>query len=165
MQDEITQRIAAVIEPELEHEERRRAATKQPNNLDAWEFVHRGNALLNELTKEGNRQAREMYDKAIAFDSAYAQAHAGMAYSHYRDVFLGFAADPAESLDKGLNSARRAMALDKSDYLGHLVLSLCYCQGGQFELGLVAAERALEVNPVIAWCQFLMGGALNWNGR
>ena len=106
-----------------------------------------------------------MYEKAIQFDSAYAQAHAGIAYSHYRDVFLGFAADPPDSLEKCLNAARRAVALDRSDYLGYLVLSLAYGQSGQFDLSHVAAEKAIEANPVNAACHIMMGGSLNWMGK
>lgn len=165
VQDEITRKIAAVVEPELEQVEQVQATTKQPSNLSAWEFVHRGNALLNELTEEGNRQAREMYDRAIQFDSAYAPAHVGIAYSYYRDVFLGYAVDPLDALDKCVNAAQRAVALDRADYLAHLVLSLGYCQGKQFDLGLVEAEKSIHLNPVNAMCHLLMGGALNWSGK
>ena len=57
LQDEITQRIAAIIEPEIEKSERRRSTIRQPMNLDAWECYQRGMLFLYEYTREGNSQA------------------------------------------------------------------------------------------------------------
>ena len=54
IQDEITLRIAAIIEPTLENAELKRAETRQQENLDAWTSYQRGMSHLYEFTKEGN---------------------------------------------------------------------------------------------------------------
>ncbi len=68
LQDEITQRIAATVEPELGRFEQRRSATKHPTSLDAWDYCQRGMYLLYKFTKEDIAAAREMFMRAIALD-------------------------------------------------------------------------------------------------
>ncbi len=41
LQDEISQRIAATVEPELEKAEQKRSVVKKPQNLDAWHYYLR----------------------------------------------------------------------------------------------------------------------------
>ena len=38
LQDEITERIVAVVAPEMERAERQRALSKPPSDLYAWDF-------------------------------------------------------------------------------------------------------------------------------
>ncbi len=47
LQDEITEKIASVVAPELEKAEAQRAVTKRPENMDAWDYCQRGMALHN----------------------------------------------------------------------------------------------------------------------
>ena len=93
LQDEITARIAATIEPELHRAEQMRSLAKKPANLEAWDYVQRGMADLAAFTAEGNLRAREMFERALALDPDYAHAHAGLSFSHDRDMLLQFTDD------------------------------------------------------------------------
>ena len=50
LQDEITQRVAATVEPELGRFEQKRLAAKHPTSLDAWDYCQRGMYLLYKFT-------------------------------------------------------------------------------------------------------------------
>jgi adenylate cyclase len=121
LQDEITQRIAATVAPELERAERQRSIAKQPNDLHAWDFFLRGMSQLYEFSKEGNQRARELFERTVAIDPTYSRGHTGIAYSHYRDVMFVFADNDAHSIAKCLESAQRAVALDETDAFAHFV--------------------------------------------
>ena len=123
LQDEITQRIAATVAPELERAERQRSIAKQPSDLHAWDFFLRGMSQLYEFSKEGNQRARELFERTVAIDPTYSRGHTGIAYSHYRDVMFVFADNDAHSIAKCLELAQRAVALDETDAFAHFVLS------------------------------------------
>ena len=147
LQDEITERIVSVVEPEMERVERQRTLSKPPSDLNAWDFYLRGMAHLHELSKSGNQAARQMFERAAALDSSYSRAHTGIAYSHYRDVLLAYSDDLERSLALSLEFARRAIALDETDGFAHFVLSRCLLHDGKLDEALSEAMRAIEHNP------------------
>ena len=146
LQDEITERIVAVVAPELERAERQRAISKPPSDLYAWDFYLRGMSSLHELTKEGNQTARQMFERAVALDPTYSRGYTGVAYSHYRDVLLGYSEDGDRSLASSLEFAQRAVALDETDGFAHFVLSRCLLHDAKIERALEEAKRAIELN-------------------
>ena len=77
VQDEITQRIAGAIEPELDMFERARAVAQRPADIDAWDCYHRGMAYLYEGTKEGHANARKQFARRRRSTPATAVAIAG----------------------------------------------------------------------------------------
>lgn len=56
--DEITLRIAAIIEPAIEHSEEKRLAAKAPKDLGAWDLCIQGFSQVYLGTKEANATAR-----------------------------------------------------------------------------------------------------------
>ncbi|MGH6952856.1 MAG: adenylate/guanylate cyclase domain-containing protein, partial [Alphaproteobacteria bacterium] len=59
LQEEISRRIAAIVEPELAKAEQRRSRAKRPADMDAWDYYQRGMWFLNQFSREGNARARE----------------------------------------------------------------------------------------------------------
>jgi adenylate cyclase len=93
VQDEITERIACTVAPELERAERQRSRSKQPSDLQTWDLYLRGMSSLHEFSKSGNQRAREMFEQALTLDPTYSRSWTGLAYSHYRDAFFAFTDD------------------------------------------------------------------------
>ena len=75
LQDEITQQIAAIIEPTIERTERQRISANTPKNFAAWEFSLRGYSYLYESGKANNESARDMFNRAIELDPNYVRAY------------------------------------------------------------------------------------------
>ncbi|MFO1315283.1 MAG: adenylate/guanylate cyclase domain-containing protein [Burkholderiales bacterium] len=147
VQDEITERIACTIAPELERAERARSTTKPPGDLEAWDCYLRGMAALHEFTKEGNARARAMFERAQQLDPGYSRNWTGFAYSHYRDAFLAFSDDREQSISASVEAAQKAIALDDGDALAHFVLSRGLQLAGRIEAALREARLAIELNP------------------
>jgi adenylate cyclase len=80
VQDEITERVVAAIEPELYAAENIRSQRKPPESLDAWECVIRALSLINQGTREVNAEAERLCRRAIAIAPAYGQAHSLLAW-------------------------------------------------------------------------------------
>ena len=165
LQDEITNAIANIIEPELNRVESRRVATRQPMSLDAWESYQRGMALLEDFSKESTELARAMFQRAIEIDASYAQAYSGLAYSHHRDLFLGFSDEPERSREKFGQAIRRAAALDDSDAFSHWIMSLYHRGALEPEKAVVEAERAIQRNPSLSLAHVTLGMALTFSGK
>ena len=83
LQDEISQRIAAIIEPTLERAEEQRTVARPPNSLAAWDYYARGNAHIWKWTKEDNEVARDMFNRAIELDPQFSRAYVGLAFSTF----------------------------------------------------------------------------------
>jgi len=147
LQDEITERIAATVEPELERAERQRSISKQPSSLQAWDFYLRGMSFLHEFSKEGNQRARDMFEKAVAFDPTYVRGYTGIAYCHHRDALLGLSDDLGQSIAQCLDAAERAVALDETDPFAHFTLSRGLHLAGRVEQALFEAKLAIQLNP------------------
>ncbi len=147
LQDEIADRIAAVIEPALVRAEGKRIAAKRPSDLAAWEYCVRGFDHLAKFTHKDNILAREMFAAALALDPNYARAHSGMAYTHCRDFRFRGTENIEESRRAAFKAARRAIALDETDSQAHVMLSRAYSLGGEGESCIAEGRRALELNP------------------
>jgi adenylate cyclase len=147
LQDEITERIVATVEPEIERAERQRSISKQPSNLQAWDFYLRGMAFLHEFTKDGNQRARDMFEQAIALDPTYVSGYNGISYSHHRDVLLGFSDDQEQSAGECRLAAEKAVALDATNPVAHFALSRAFHLAGAIEQALLEAESAIQLNP------------------
>jgi adenylate cyclase len=147
VQDEITERIACTVAPELERAERQHATAKPPSDFKAWDYYLRGMSALHELTADGNRRSREMFELALALDPSYSRNWTGLAYSHYRDAFLAFTEDREQSIAQCLEAARQALARDDGDAVAHFVLSRGLQLAGKPDAALREARLAIELNP------------------
>lgn len=165
VQDEITQKIVATIQPELAHAELEKAAVKRPENLTAWDFVLRGMALVNRHTPDDQKPAREMFQSAIKLDPNYADAWAGMAWSYLANIILVSAAERRALLKEGLEAAMRAVKLDDRSAFAHYVLSVAYVWAEQLQKGISEAEVSLQLNPYSAQAHMGLGNRLDVIGR
>ncbi len=157
LQDEIVQRIAATVEPEMHRVERQRSVDINPQNLDAWDYYHRGWSKLFEFTKEGNEQARAFFEKAIEQELNYRAAYTGLAYSYHRDLTAEFVEDREDAITKCLEAAKRGVALDPMNSNARVALAQAYIWPEQNDLALAEAQKAIELNPNNAWALTVYG--------
>src|SRR5713101_4624635 len=84
VQDEITERVVAAIEPELYAAENIRSQRKAPESLDAWECVIRALSLIGQGTRDENTEAEALCRRAIAIAPGYGGAHSLLAWALLR---------------------------------------------------------------------------------
>ena len=165
LQDELSQHIAATIAPELEFSKVPETRTKAPQSLAAWELVQRGHAGTFPLDLESILSGRKDFERAIELDPGYARAHAGLAFTYHRELWLGFADFSGETKQRFLDAAQRGVALDEADSAGHAILAMACFWCADSERALAEAERAVELNPNNAQAQHILGTALTLLGR
>jgi TolB-like protein/Flp pilus assembly protein TadD len=164
VQDELAQKIAATIEPELSAHEQRSAARKPPGNLLAWECYQRGLWHFWSFTAHGFDEAEEWYRRAVALEPELARAHAAVAYVNVQRAFY----DPprrAESLRIAHEAAREAVRLDPRDCVCHCVLGRVQTLLLDYDTALASLEESIASNPSFAQGYFALGFTLIWSGR
>jgi TolB-like protein/Flp pilus assembly protein TadD len=147
LQDEITARIAAIIEPAIAGAEQKQLAARPPRELSAWDLCIQGQYLIYESTKDSNQRAREKFKQAVEIDPGYARAWSGLAYTHMHDLRLGYAESRDGARRNALEAARRAVELDDTDADAHAFLGRALNISGQTENALEALRHALDLNP------------------
>jgi adenylate cyclase len=85
LQDDIVSRILTTLKLQPTLEERGILVRKQTDNLEAYDDFLRGVEHYWVLTKQGNAQARQMFEKAIKLDPRYADAYGWLASTHWMD--------------------------------------------------------------------------------
>ena len=147
VQDEISQYLAAIVEPELSKTEQRRVVPVRAASLQSWELYQRGMAFLDQWTEEDNERARDMFQKALEHDPQYAQALTGLAYTHHRDIWFGYTTSRQRSIDRQVEAAKQAVRLDDGDSQAHCMLGFGYMWSRHFDLAIAEGERAVALNP------------------
>jgi adenylate cyclase len=165
LQDEITQVIAAKIEPEFVKAEFKRASQKPPTDLDAWELYQRGFTALQEVTKEGNLRAQEYFRRAITRDPSNSRGHTGLGYAMFRYAIDGFGEKTGVNSTHFIDHAKRAIALDDADAMAHMLFSIGLAFSRRLEPAITEARRAVELNPNFSTAYVPLGNALMVSGR
>ena len=146
VQDEIVRTIVASLVGRLQAAGSERAKRKLPANLTAYECVLRGRSLPV-VEPEGEAEARRLYERAIELDPGYAQAHALLAYMLTLEWWWDMSLSQS-LLDRALELAKKAVALDQHERLCHHILGYVYLHKKAFDLAEQHKLRALELNPI-----------------
>jgi len=147
VQDEITQLIVAMLVGHVAEAERSRMKRNETDDLEAYHSFLRGQEALFLYDKEGNALAKRMYEQAIAIDSHYSRAYAGLARVYNYDWQFGWSEDSDSSLGKSVEFARRAVALDDSNSRAHSELGYSLLFQKKTERAIAELQRALSLNP------------------
>ena len=165
VQDEITARIAAAVEPELHRHEQRRAAVTTKTNPAAYDLVQRGNWHHNIFTAADAEEAQRLYSAAIEADSNYARAYSNMASTKFWAAQMGWVKNPQSTLQAALEFARKAVALDDKDARGHFHVAQASLWLHQHDEAIAEARRAIALNPSLVQAHAVLGYALDCVGE
>ena len=146
LQDEVVGRIVTTLKLQLTLEERGILVRKQTDNPEAYDDFLRGQEHYWALTKQGNAQARQMFEKAIELDPKYADAYVALGFAHLLDYILQWISDP-HALDRAFQMAQKAVALDDSLPLAHALLGRLYVYRWQYDQAIAECERGVELGP------------------
>lgn len=146
LQDEIVSTLVAAIAPELDQAERRSAVAASPDRLDAWGAYHRGMWHVYRFTREDTEHAIELFTRATEAEPSETRGWTGLAFAHFSNVFLDFAADRSAARRQSLEAARRAVELDPRDAAAHWALGRAYSLEHDYARAVPELERAVELN-------------------
>jgi adenylate cyclase len=148
LQDRLSERIVTTIAPHVRQAELRRALRKRPDSLDAYDFVLRGLDLMYRLRRDEFERAREMFQRAIDLDPAYATPYALSANWHSIRVGQGWSEDLIRDYQEVTRLGTAALERDPFDALalalcGHVRAFLFH----DYEPAFALFDRALAASP------------------
>jgi TolB-like protein/Tfp pilus assembly protein PilF/tRNA A-37 threonylcarbamoyl transferase component Bud32 len=164
IQADIATKIAGALEANLGASERARLAHKPTENLEAYTLYLKGLYFWN---RRGERLTRalEYFHRAIAVDSQYARAYAGIA-STFAPLGIHGHVHPDSARVQLRQAALRAIALDSNLAEGHTALAAYY---HFYEWDWPAAERefkrAIELDPSFTTAHLWYGYSLEARRR
>jgi TolB-like protein/tetratricopeptide (TPR) repeat protein len=148
LQDRVSDKTVTTIAPHVRKAEVRRALSKRPENLDAYDFTLRGLDLLYRLRRDEFDRAYEMFDRAIALDQRYATPHALTALWYSIRLSQGWSADAAG--DRSLINQFAQRALDRDPFDAR-ALALCghvrALHFHDYEGAIALFDRAIASSP------------------
>ena len=164
VQDEITKKIITALQVELTEGEQARFASKGTENLQAYLKLLQGRERFYTLNKEGNAQARSLFEEAVALDPEYAPAYLYVGVTHWMDIILGSTKSPKESLKRAFQFIEKAKVIDESDPYAHTQLGWLYVMTKQYDKGIAEIERAITLAPNSANAYIWMSLVLSRTG-
>jgi tetratricopeptide (TPR) repeat protein len=166
LQDRVTVRVVGAIAPKLEQAEIERAKRKPTDSLDAYDCYLRAHASIHPWTRAGNEEALRLFYRAIELDPAFASAYGMAAWCRVQRKASGWMRDRAGEIAETRRLALRAAELGNDDAatLGAAGFALVYVVH-DVEPGVAFIDRALELNPNLAWVWLYSGWSRVWLGK
>jgi TolB-like protein/Tfp pilus assembly protein PilF len=164
LQDEITRKVVAAIEPRLLEAEGVRSQRRSPDDLGAWDMVMQANSLFWRLTKTEGEAAIVMLKKAVALYPDYAPTYGMLAFAMLVSRLFGWTV-VAPPVKEAAALAKRAAELDDSDPWAHLALGYVAFMMRRTDDARQEYQRAIDLNPNFAAAYGYLGWALASAGR
>ena len=148
VQEQIAQEVVSALEVKLGERSRTPLVRQGTRDPEAHELYQRGRYLWSTRTREGHERAIAYYRRAIARDSAYADAYAGLANAYVTAYQLHLSALPeADVYARMKAAAERALALDSTSAEAHVSFALSLQWQGNWPGARRELGRALQLNP------------------
>jgi len=164
LQDEITKKVIAAIEPKLLEAEGIRSQNRSPEDLGAWDMVIQANSLFWRLTKAEIEAAIAILQRAVERYPDYAPAHSMLAFDILVSGYIGWALMEPQ-LQQAASLAARAEELDHGDPWAHLALGYVAFVRRRTSAAATEFQRALALNPNFAAAHGYLGWALAFDGQ
>jgi adenylate cyclase len=167
LQDEITRKVVAAIEPKLLEVEGSRSQNRSPEDLGAWDMVIQANALFWRLNKAEGDAAIAMLRRAVGQYPDYGPAYSMLAFMLLVSgrLVAWMLAEQEALIYEAEKLARRAASLDNSDPWAHLALGFVAYTKRSTDEAVEEFRHALELNPNFAAAHGYLGLALALAGR
>lgn len=167
IQDRIVMKIVGALAVKLTRLEQQRAFAKPTDSLEAYDLVLRARALLNRVERSASVEARALLEKAIQLAPQYAEAYVVFSVAEYYRGVFGWVEDVEDAVRRSERLAKHALALDDpgAHARAYASLATAYAFLQRLDEALIAADRALELNPSDYVSYETRGSVLLWLGK
>jgi tetratricopeptide (TPR) repeat protein len=143
----VTRSIVEALAVKITSREQSRLAKRATDNLKAYDYFQEGQRLVKVSSADTNARARDMYRKAIKLDPHYGRAYGALAVTLAFDFRRGWTESPLETLDRALQLANRAVALDDSVPQTYWALGFVHLARKEFDQAEQATDQAIAIAP------------------
>ncbi|HET6617732.1 MAG TPA: tetratricopeptide repeat protein [Gemmatimonadota bacterium] len=148
VQEEIARAVARELGARLAGGNTTQLSRNRARNVAAYELYLRGSNTALLRSDSAVREGLEYFRQAVAIDSTYAAAYAGMSRMYNRLVGTGYGGMPDRDLKaRAEEAALTAVALDDSLAEAHAVLGIVRMNALDFASAESEFKRAIELDP------------------
>ncbi len=165
LQDEIALNIVTQLEVELTEGEKARIQHHGTESLEAVLLAAQSREYMRRFTKEDNRRARELAQKAVELDPKFSEPYVRLGWTHYLDAQAGWSESPSESFNRAVVLAQKALNLDDTYPDTYLLLGALHLLLKEHDEAIAFAEKGVALRPNHASNIALMAFILNYAGE
>jgi serine/threonine protein kinase len=163
IQDDITEQVIKALRIVLTEKERRAIARPQTSDVEAYDCYLRGRQLFYKAGRRNQRRAIEMYERAVAIDSSYALAYAGIADSS--GMLYMHHGSKTEDLERAERASLRALELSPHLAECHAARGFAASMGKRFDEAEREFKTAIALDPKQFEAKYLFGRMRVVQGR
>ena len=145
IQDDIAHSIVQALKVTLTPKERRSIQYVATSDPKAFDFYLRGRQYMYSMVKRDYEHAIRMFEQAIALDSKYALAYAGIADA--RSHLYRYADATPENAARAVDASEKAVTLDPDSAEAHASKGLALFISEKYDEAEVEFDRAIDLNP------------------
>jgi TolB-like protein/class 3 adenylate cyclase/Flp pilus assembly protein TadD len=163
-QSNVAEQVVEALQVHLGAEAARAFLKKPTENPEAHRLYLLGRYEFGKYTQAGWNNAIRYYEQALKLDPEYALAYCGLADNY---AYMGSAVMPGEEANTKVKEfAQKALKLDPELAEAHMSLALALVAFAfDWRNGLKEFDRALELNPNLAFAYELQAWTVNGLGR
>jgi adenylate cyclase len=168
LQDEITMKILTAIQVKLKTAEEVSRAEKYykgKQGLDSYLKILEGYKYLEGHNVEDGRAARRCGEEAIAICPELPPAYVLLGLVHSMEYWTSSGKSLQDSIEKGIEAAQKALALDDSNARAHALLGDFYWLKREYDKAISEGERAIALAPGEAVVHIMYAKNLVFAGR
>jgi adenylate cyclase len=118
------------------------------------------NKYVDRSTIEDNNVARRLNEEAISMCPENPVGYAQLSWVYMQDYRLGDTKAPRETVKKAEELAKKALAIDDSIPIAHVMLSALYITKREYDKAIAEGERAVALDPSGSVSYNVYAGAL-----
>jgi adenylate cyclase len=167
LQDEVIGKIVSALTVKLTGVEQAQLARRPTDNLEAYDYYLRAERGVYSEDYSLFIDTLSLYEKAIALDPNFADAHAGYARAAvdvWRLSYDSVLAGPV-ARKQAYEAAARALALDANIPRAYSVLGVLQVVDGRYEEAMESARKAVSLGPNSADAYVNLAIVLMFSGR
>jgi adenylate cyclase len=150
LQDEITMKILTAIRVKLKEGQEASIVEKHfrgEQGLDCYLKLLEAGGYISRWNIEDNNLARRMAEEAIAMCPENPVGYSALGWVYHHDYWLGNTKSPGETIEKSMELAQKALAMDDSIAGAHGLLCLLYTYKREYDKAIAEGEQAVFLNP------------------
>jgi adenylate cyclase len=165
VQDEITMKIVARLEPAIGAAERQKTVRAVRHDLQARDCYHLGVFHFFRFTAEDNQEAQRLLQRSRDLDPDFGEAHAWWAYAVVLGMVYWDTEPSRELLDEALAAANLALTLDDQNAVFYALKARVQLARREYRSALAENELAIGLNPTFAAAHCGLADSLAYEGR
>lgn len=165
-QNELATKIVEGMSLRLRDNERARLRRREISKSEAYVLYKQAMAIGHPGSNPKRlRLSLRAFEQLIQIDPQFAGGYAGAAYIQARLAFWGHSRSPDTIVEKAVEMATKARALDPSFSLTYQALAYAHAARRDFDKALEFAKRAVEVEPSNPFANAIYAFLLHANGQ